>query len=202
MVSIYDLDLTLIRVNSFRHWVIFTFILLPFNLFTFLPILRLYYKRCFSSIGRYEFKKILITIQSESKYWTLAGFVFSRYLWIFTNKVVLKSLEQPGINILASAAPEIYGQFLPFINKFDHVLFSNLANGNYTELLGEAKKVAVVSDMAKNNIKFSWLQFYTDSLEDLPLARIVNELYVIYTSEAVFESFRNELDDIKVSLLR
>ncbi|MFT5759656.1 MAG: hypothetical protein ACI9LM_004423 [Alteromonadaceae bacterium] len=202
MVSIYDLDLTLIKVNSFRHWVVFTLVFSPFHIFTFLPISRLYYKRCVSSIGRYEFKKRLIAIQNESKYWNLIGFIFSRYLSIFTNKVVMTYLEQPGINILASAAPDIYGKFLPFIDKFDHVLFSNFADGSYIELLGEAKKVAVVSDMVTNNIKFSWLRFYTDSLEDLPLARIANELYVIYTKESVFESFSKELDNIKVSLLR
>lgn len=202
MVSIYDLDLTLIRVNSFKHWVIFTFILLPFNLFTFLPIFRLYYYRCIGLVGRFEFKKRLTIIQSKSKYWSLAGFIFSRYLCLFTNKRVLKHLEQPGINIIASAAPDIYGKCLPFLDKFDHVLFSNLSDGYYIELLGDAKKIAVINDMKKNNIKLSWLRFYTDSLEDLPLARIVNELYVVYTKEAVFESFKNELADIKVSLLK
>ncbi|QFI38030.1 haloacid dehalogenase-like hydrolase [Moritella marina ATCC 15381] len=202
MVSIYDLDLTLIRVNSFKHWVIFTLILLPFNLFTFLPILILYCHRCSGLVGRFEFKKRLTTIQSESKYWSIAGFIFSRYLCLFTNKGVLKHLDQPGINIIASAAPDIYGKCLPFLDKFDHVLFSNLSDGYYIELLGDAKKVAVINDMKKNNITLSWLRFYTDSLEDLPLARIVNELYVVYTKEAVFESFKNELADIKVSLLK
>ncbi|MFT7681788.1 MAG: phosphoserine phosphatase [Moritella dasanensis] len=202
MVSIYDLDLTLIRVNSFKHWVIFTLILLPFNLFTFLPILRLYYHRCTGLVGRFEFKKRLTIIQSESKYWSIAGFIFSRYLCLFINKQVLKHLEQPGINIIASAAPEIYGKCLPFLDKFDHVLFSSLSDGHYIELLGDAKKVAVVNDMENNNLEFSWLRFYTDSLEDLPLARIVNELYVIYTEDTVFESFQNELADIKVSLLK
>jgi phosphoserine phosphatase len=103
---------------------------------------------------------------------------------------------------MASAAPEIYGEYLPFLDKFDHVLFSHLSDGYYVELLGEDKKVAVLNCMGANNFEFSWLRFYTDSLEDLPLARIVSELYVIYTKDIVFESFKNELADIKVSLLK
>lgn len=200
-IGVFDLDLTFLRVNSFKLWVIFTLIFMLFDLYRIINFLVLFFNRIFGRIDRYSFKKKLLYLQCSSTYWSAVAYLFSKFLTIFINPTVLSHTAKYNYLILATAAPALYVRFLfERLKTFDHFIATDIVEGSYRELLAENKKIEVSNFLTGKNITSGpyLLYLYTDSLEDLPLAEYVNFLYVVNDDKTVINNFIKKIQNMEV----
>lgn len=200
-IGVFDLDLTLLKVNSFKLWVIFTMFFMVFDLSRIVNFLALFLNRIIGRIDRYTFKEKLLYLQNSSNYWAGIASLFARILMIFINSNVLKHTVKYDFVILATAAPALYVRFLfERLDTFDHLIATDIVEGSYIELLAENKKIQVSNFIAEENITSGpvFLYLYTDSLEDLPLAEYVNFLYVVNDDDIVVNKFKRKIKNMEV----
>lgn len=200
-IGVFDLDLTLLKVNSFKLWVIFTMFFMVFDLSRIVRFLALFFNRIIGRIDRYRFKEKLLYLQYSSKYWAGIAYLFARVLMVFMNSNVLKHTVKYDFVILATAAPALYVRFLfEKLNTFDHLIATDIVEGSYIELLAENKKTQVSNFLAEKKISSepAFLYLYTDSLEDLPLAEYVDFLYVVNDDDIVINNFKSKIKNMEV----
>ncbi|HBL6731990.1 TPA: hypothetical protein LSG62_004797 [Serratia liquefaciens] len=174
----YDLDGTLVKFNTFKVWIILSFLLsFVFFRFSFLKkfigFVRLRKQRKLDRVG---FKAAVLAIQVGSPFWKKVGKLYGNYLAIFSLRRDLLALHKDAIRCLATAAPDIY--VIPFSQKtgvFDTVIYSHFVSDNtFIETLNEEKKKAVLK-VFSSNPDF----LFTDHYDDFPLINACKFTYLV-----------------------
>lgn len=185
---VFDFDKTLIRINSFTHWIFFiwsnSFLTLELRLF--FAISRLIFKRKISRNLSHElFKREIILLEYPPDYCSK----FSKKLYPYLNKDVMNYLEYFGENnyqiAISSAAPEIYlKEFIQnyiTVNQF-LVVGATIEEHRLNDNFGENK----VENLIKKGFLDSGEKFdvlFTDSFDDKTLAGLAKEIYLISPDE-------------------
>ncbi|AVJ16954.1 hypothetical protein CLM71_07325 [Serratia sp. MYb239] len=185
----YDLDGTLIKFNTFKVWVILSFILsLIFFRIPFLKkFIGLVKSRKQGDLDRLGFKISLLALQVNSTFWSKVGSVYGGCLAKYFLRKDLLALHKSAERCLATAAPDIYA--IPFSKKlglFKTVICSHFVSdsGDYIETLNEEKKNAVLNDFSSHpDILF------TDHYDDLPLIQMCKFSYLVSPDKSSKEKF-------------
>lgn len=191
--AVYDLDGTLIKFNTFKCWIIISFLLsiccLRFYfLFSFLKFVYLRKKKV---LNRVSFKAAVLGVQSGSNFWHAIGRLYGNFLAKYFVRKDLIQKDSVAERCLATAAPGIYA--LPFaenMNIFSHVIFSSFTDsGSFVETLNNEKKKRVMLEFSSEPDVF-----YTDHYDDIPLAKVCKFTYLVSPGESTVERFRMEVE--------
>ncbi len=178
---VFDLDGTLISFNTFKGWILISFIVpfLSLNFKSFKYISELILLRASKKISRTEFKELLLIYQSTDSCWNKIGALYAFLAFFFIRKKLLNEKKEKDTICLATAAPDIY--VLPLskkIDDFDLVLSTYISSDNkMVEIFGELKKEFVI-----NNFTNEPDLFFTDHYDDAPLARISKKTFFVKPS--------------------
>lgn len=196
-VVIFDLDGTLISVNSFKVWVVF-WAMLPWFLPPFsIDLYRILWQRLKRRIGRVEMKKALLVSFERHRRQTesFPQRFFITLLWAFRRRALVdqahKDLRAGRMVILATAAPETYA--LPLANRLqlEKIISSQLRNDDLMETIGEEKKRAVLDLLDRCGISHdSVTTLWTDHHDDLPLAGIARNTILVSPAEQTLKAFK------------
>jgi len=125
-IVVIDLDGTLIKSNSFHKWILFMLKKSFFrNRMDFLKLSFIVVKRAFKLITHTQMKYNILKISEKKCYVSeVDEFIFSLEKDI--NENVLEIIDKNNINILATAAPEIYAK--KFAEKLKFNFWSTTPN--------------------------------------------------------------------------
>ena len=176
-IAIYDLDGTLISFNSFKYWLLYSFV---FSLFFFRIdynwlIFRGVLQRIFGKIDRVIFKEKIVNFHEQNKIFAKrCNASFSSFLKRKTKNNLLN--KQKKI-LLATAAPDCYVKYYVIKMKcFENYSASYIENGVLKENIGE-RKLQSVTQLLENKIHQAVL--YTDHFDDIPLAQQVSQVFLV-----------------------
>lgn len=202
--SFFDFDGTLIRINSFPYWIIFSsgyaFLTLRFKLFWKISVL-LFKRKVQKKISHAEFKKELFLLGISDR----SNQKFAFFLAFFERKSIVQELiklnqERHSI-VISSAAPEIYLKktieiIFPKIHHELWVYGSKIENGSLNDNYKEEK--------LRNLYKIQFLSqgenltnLFTDSWDDSPLAYHSETIVLISPSEKCRKKYTENSDLIK-----
>ena len=171
---VVDLDKTLVKVNTFRHFIVMA---------VKASIVRLHFAPLLLIVAAIGCRLLRIYSHSDMKRQILsatAGFVteldlahFAAKMAVSANTEVLKIISQAHENrekvILATAAPEIYAQKIAMLTGCDTCIATALPSQctDWNECAREHKLVAVKAYTDSCNLHISGL--ITDHFDDIPL---------------------------------
>ncbi|WP_209203147.1 haloacid dehalogenase-like hydrolase [Salinisphaera sp. G21_0] len=194
-IAVFDFDETLISVNSFPLWCkwLLTKSIREFKLTLVFKLFFLFSERkLLKTITHTSFKEQLCALKYPSSW----DFDFSDYLndkqW---NEEIVNELLEHKKNsnyvLVTSAAPTKY--LLPIIKsrlstQVDKIIGSSIDNHVYLDNYKENKVASLYQENIKN-IDF----LYTDSLDDLPLMKIADEVNFILDKSAKLPVIKDAL---------
>lgn len=184
--SFFDFDGTLIRINSFPYWIMFSggYALISFQFGLLGKIINLLFKRKIQhKISHSEFKKKLVQLPiSES-----SDQRFSTFLTNFVRKDLKKELtelyQKNHSIVISSAAPEVYlkltiQKIFPRIHNHLFVIGSKIENGKLNNNYKEEKLINLYK-IGFLNPEEKLKSIYTDSWDDASLAFHSDEIILI-----------------------
>lgn len=191
---VVDMDECLCSLNSFRYWIVFSFL---FSLFTLKW--RVSSKLCLAVLlrvlrgsGRVQMKrKILEATEALPEYFVKG---FAKFLLHFTNQdVVAEMRAYKDVSIvLCTAAPAVYVQ--PFAKNFSfNEVFATAAvrNVGWKENIG-AEKLKAVTTLYGKNVTISCV--ITDHHDDLPLLLKANRRILVRPSALTLEKIDGKFE--------
>lgn len=198
---VYDLDGTLIRFNTFKCWVVISFVISIFFLrvFFLFSFFKFVYQRKIKLLNRVTFKAAILELQVKSSFWKVIGSLYGKLLAVFFLRKDLLQKDPSAARCLATAAPDIY--VIPFskkINIFDYVIYSHFSTSDvFVETLNVEKKRRVLIDFSE----FPDV-FYTDHYDDIPLAKVCKFTYLVSPSKLTIEHFGEEVKSEFYSIVK
>lgn len=193
MKSVYDLDGTLVSFNTFKVWVILSFVTSIFFLrwFFLTSVVKFAVYRMIGRMNRLGFKVALLKIQSRTKFWPYVGKIYGKVLARYYLRQDLLALGDNTIKCLATAAPDIYAA--PFsleVNRFDVTICAHFTHsGEFIETLNEIKLKFVCEQFSGQPDLF-----FTDHYDDIPLAMVAKFTYIVSPSKISERLFSEALD--------
>lgn len=175
--SFFDFDGTLIRINSFPYWILFSmfYALMSFKLGLFLRIINLLFKRKIQGkISHSEFKKKLIQLPiSENSNQRFSSFL-SNFIRADLKGELIQLYRENHSIVISSAAPEIYlkltmQRIFPKIYNELSVIGSKLENEKLNDNYKEEKLINLYK-IGFLNPEENLKNLYTDSWDDSSLA--------------------------------
>lgn len=198
-MHIFDFDGTLIHINSFPKWIIHltkrSILSFRFDL-TFLILKLIFRRKITRRISHAYFKERLLKLAIPDE-WNKE---FALHLKKFTNALIVNELRQKLISnrqvIVSSAAPEQYliyfFDFLfPEIKKSNliiigSILYKDKLLDNYKE--EKKSRLFETLHLSQDSVLET---LYTDSLDDMPLALIVEKTYLVNPGNADLLAYIN-----------
>lgn len=195
--SLFDFDGTLIRINSFPYWIMFSggYALISFKLGLFFKIINLLFERKIQhKISHVEFKRRLIELPISEN----SNQKFGNFLLFFVRKELKEELkklhEQNHKIVISSAAPEVYLKksielIFPEIHQNLMILGSKLnSDGELLDNFKEEKlRILYEVQFLKENENFNNL--YTDSWDDAALAFQSENVFLISPKKQCDQKF-------------
>jgi len=194
-IAIYDFDGTLISFNSFKYWLLYSFIL---SLFFFRIdynwlILKATVQRMFGKTDRIVFKEKIMNFHEQNK--IFARYCNASFASLLKKKTKSNLLDKRKKMFLATGAPDCYVKYYVLKMKcFENYSASYIENGILKENIGE-KKLQTVIQLIDNKIHDAIL--FTDSSEDIPLAQQVSQVFLICPANKT----KKEYESAKISFL-
>jgi|SRR5690606_9172126 len=184
--SYFDFDGTLISVNSFPLWILFSafYALISLRLGLFGKILKLLFQRKIQQkISHYEFKKALISLNISEK----SDENFVQILTVFKRKNLVEELKKLHSEnheiVISSAAPENYLKkiiafIFPEIHQNLMIIGSNIVDNELIDNYKEQKLINLHQSgfLAENEMLKN---VFTDSWDDVSLAYRCENLILI-----------------------
>lgn len=184
---VFDFDETLVKINSFKSWVIFLWFhsIKKLNIKLFIKVSKLIISRKVLKIDSHQdFKMKLMELKIHDNYDVAFGKKLSNYI----DPIVfnyLKKLEESKYKIaISSAAPNRYlRRFVKdYISDQILVIGAFVENGNLKENFKEDKvKNLIQQDFLKVNERIELV--FTDSYHDVELIKLAKKTYLIFPSK-------------------
>ena len=180
-IVVVDLDGSLIKVNSFRYWLLFSFLyfFISFRWVSLIKFIKFIVSRLLGASDRVEMKRDVLSITETLPVFFISHFV--SFLCFFINKNVLVEMhkyetDQYHID-LCTAAPICYTEKIAEKLAFSHVFATpSVCVSNWKENIGSEKLVAIEACYGED-IDIECV--ITDHYDDLPLlARAKNRVLV------------------------
>lgn len=176
---IFDLDGTLVRINTFHHWIIYCFAraVLRADFAVALRILDILRSRFSKKIDHPRFKAEILKLTANLPERSVVR--FAKWVTNFTNQAVAEHLQQSvGCKVLATAAPECYVRAIAAIYEFDCFV---AARDPYLDVVsecrGEGKKARLISELGASS--FEYVTLFTDHCDDIPLMRLAHQVWLV-----------------------
>jgi len=192
-IAIYDLDGTLIPFNSFKYWLLYSFVV---SLFFFRIdynwlIIKIITQRMLGKTDRIGFKeKIMNFHEQNNSFVRHCNTSFASFLKRRTKNDLLDKGKKM---VLATAAPDCYVKYYVMkMNCFENYSASSILNGVLVENMGERKLQSVIQTL-ENDINNAIL--YTDHSDDIPLAKQVSQVFLL----APTNTTKNDYESAKIS---
>jgi phosphoserine phosphatase len=180
-LNVFDLDGTLIKVNSFKEiskQLAFT-LLRKLRITAYLKLVVWYLIRKLYIISHLYFKRQVVGIfenyLTEKEKQTIVHFVFDNNI----NKNIYDIMQQANNCVISTSAPYAYTSRMRF-NKKDIVVISSLTPyENLSDIanFGEGKVKNITAYF--NDKDFHIVSFYTDCKDDQPLIDISSNAYLV-----------------------
>lgn len=195
-VVLFDLDGTLLSINSFKVWIIY-WGLLPFLKPGFsLALYRILWSRLRRRMGRVAMKKAIMQAfeshRDSGK--SIAERFFLELLWLFRRRTLVGRVHDEGAAghhvVLATAAPQYYAKPLAERLGLEYLVASKLNDGCMRETIGEEKRQAVLELLHEHQWSPESLSvLWTDHEDDLPLAAIVRKTVLVNPDQSTLRAF-------------
>lgn len=190
-----DLDGTLISINSYRHWVIASVLvaLLTAQIGYLGRVFQSCLGRLDGSLTRWDMKRMLIRSAADSGplRW-FSGRLFSKYVRLFTRRNVLaqikKSSSPSATTFMVTAAWEMYCNELLRLYGFDRVISTKTYDDEENIGINKVKSISKSINI-NNNYKIIVL---TDHHDDIPLAKLASEVYLVSPTSRSINEFRKK----------
>jgi len=191
-VAIIDFDGCLCSVNSFRFWVIFSFIIL-FVTLRWRALVKFGYvvlARMWGKVDRVEMKRVILSVTEDLPSWSVG--LFCRFLYLLTNTTVSNMISSDyfkGIPVvLCTAAPACYVRLYAQRFSFSQVMATPTVKCNdWKENFGAQKLKALIQHYGEDvNIH----AVVTDHHDDLPLLEKAEKCYLVRPSADTLEALR------------
>ncbi|GGE89564.1 Phosphoserine phosphatase [Chishuiella changwenlii] len=196
---VFDFDETLIKVNSFKSWVVFLWLhsIKKLNIKLFIKVSKLIISRKILKMDSHqEFKIKLMELKLHKSYDIAFGKKLSKYIHPIVFNY-LKELEERKYKIaISSAAPNRYlERFVKdYISDKVLVIGAFLENGNLIENFEQNKITNLIQQgFIKENEKIEL--FFTDSYHDLELIKLAKKTYLISPSKKSKAIILKDLSD-------
>ena len=195
-VIVIDLDECLCSINSFRYWIIFSFIILLVTLrWQHLNVFaRIVIKRIRGRVDRVEMKRGILSVTEDLPGWAVTW--FCRFLHMFSNSTVSGMVSSSDYErvpiVLCTAAPACYVE--PYAKKFGfaHVFATpSVSYDGWKENLGKQKLKSLL-DHYGEDIKL--LAVVTDHHDDLPILERAEKRYIVRPSRATLQVLQGRFD--------
>ena len=199
-VVIYDLDGTLIPFNSFKYWVVISFLLsfFFFQIRYFVFIIQLSIKRGCGNLDRIQFKEAIVRYHDTNR----DSFFFAWYNQQFASllakrtKISLLKSEEASTFYLATAAPDCYVKYyVERMGCFQHYTACSIENGIFFENLGEQKLLKLKQNLSQELFDAS---LYTDHYDDILLAKAVKNVYLVHPNKKTLATFQKAMISFNV----
>ena len=176
-IAIYDLDGTLISFNSFKYWLLYSFILSLFFLridYNWL-IIKAALQRMFGKTDRVVFKEKIMNFHEQNRLFARrCNTSFASFLKRRTKSDLLDERKKM---LLATAAPDCYVKHYVLEMKcFENYSASCIKNGALKENIGKQKLQSIMYLIDNNTDKFV---LYTDHSNDIPLAQQASQVFLV-----------------------
>jgi phosphoserine phosphatase len=186
-----DLDGTLIRVNSYKHWLVFScFVALVSLRFGFLlDVLLSFNAKRKGRMTRWQVKQALIqTANSTVPVRWACSHIFQKYLRIYVRSKVIervRQLQHAGSRVyITTAAWRGYCDMFSGYYRFDGVIATD------TNDLNENIGIYKLKSLLEKTIIEDNLILFTDHYDDLPLAKLAKVVYLVYPDDASLKRFQ------------
>jgi len=203
--AIFDFDETLVKVNSFKSWVLFLWFhsIKKLDIKLFVTISKLIISRKILKIDSHQdFKRKLMELKLHESYDIAFGKKLSKYIHPIVFNY-LKELEERKYKIaISSAAPNRY--LRKFVENYisDQVLVIGafVENGSLIENFEENK---ITNLIQQNFIKENEMVelVFTDSYHDIALIKLAKKTYLISPSKKsraiILKDFSNRVEVIE-----
>jgi phosphoserine phosphatase len=199
-IAIYDLDGTLVSFNSFKYWLVFSFISALFFLridYNWL-IFNIILQRMFGKIDRFIFKEKIMNFHEQNEDKKFIKYCNTSFASFLKRKTKKNLLNRHKKLLLATAAPNCYVKYYAMQMKcFENYSASYIENGILQENIGEQKLQSTIQ-LIGNQIYKTVL--YTDHSDDIPLAQKVSEVFLVCPTDKIKQEY--ELLKIPYTLVK
>jgi len=188
-IAIYDLDGTLIPFNSFKYWLLFSFVFsfLFFRIDYNWLIVKITLQRIFGKTDRFIFKEKIMIFHEQNKNKKFVKCCNTSFASFLKRKTKTGLLDKHRKLFLATAAPDCYVKY--YVKKmkcFEYYSASYIKNGILEENISE-KKLQSVIQLIENKTYQSIL--YTDHFNDIPLAKKVSQIFLVRPAEETIKEY-------------
>lgn len=192
-LAVFDLDGTLITINSFPKWVKYILVYSALKSpMVFAQLVSVILRRLMRFYGRVEMKRKIIKISNSLP--ISIHEKFSNSLHKYLNKEVLEHLERlkevDDIQIvLSTAAPDVYVTPLAdHLNIPISIATSSVVNDAWFEHFG-AKKWETLEERFGSEY-FQITEFFSDDYHDIPLMHHADRIYLVNPTSLSVEAIR------------
>lgn len=181
-IVVVDLDGTLISTNSFHKWMIYLFKkTLIYNLFDTVKILYIVFLRIFKIITHSQMKYKILSISESLRYSDIVD-DFIEQLDTYINQEVLKFTKNTGqnqINILATAAPEIYAKRIASKYGFQYCISTPaISKNNWYENIRDRKRKTLKNLLNTLNLNYIDIVL-SDHHDDIAIMKLAKKIYLV-----------------------
>ncbi len=170
-IIVVDLDGSLITINSFRYWLLcsFVFLLVSFRWLSLLKFIKFIVYRLRGISDRVKMKRDILSVTEALPAFFMSGFVW--FLCLFLNRNVLAEMNQYDTSQyyvdLCTAAPVCYAKMIAQKLDFSHVFATaSVFATDWKENIG-SQKVVSLEEFYGENMDIDCV--ITDHHDDLPL---------------------------------
>jgi len=188
-IAIYDLDGTLVSFNSFKYWLLYSFIFsLPFLRIDYnWLIIKAALQRMFGKTDRVIFKEKIMNFHEQNR--KFARRCNSSFASFLRRKTKSDLLDKGKKMLLATAAPDCYVKYYVLKMKcFENYSASCIKDGVLKENIGEQKLQSIMYLIDNNTNKFV---LYTDHADDIPLAQQASQVFLVCPSNKTKKEYES-----------
>ncbi|MFE8072067.1 HAD family hydrolase [Marinobacteraceae bacterium S3BR75-40.1] len=191
-----DLDGTLLRINSFKFWVLYWNLFLLFQPRRWLLWVMAQLQRLSGKDDRVGMKKHLLELYEQ---WqpTLSLRTQKLFIWLLwwcrrksVHEFIMRQRKRGASIYLVTAAPDVYVMALANKMGVEVAATTQKRKGQWFESLGENKVLATFEHLPDLTSAYHKALLITDHEDDLPLARVCDYTCLVSPSSSSREAYR------------
>ncbi len=195
-IVVVDLDGCLCSLNSFRYWLVFSFLFLfiSFRWFALIKFIKVVLLRFFHKLNRVQMKRDILELTENIPHLFISW--FCQFLYFFTNSDVyteMRRYENMHLPVvLCTAAPACYVSVFSKKFRFSHVFSSPpVFEGAWIENIGECKWRSISAYYGKDVILECVI---TDHHDDLPLLLRAKKRVLVKPSKDTLDKVKGRFE--------
>lgn len=178
-----DLDGTLLKINSYKHWVVLCCIIsvITLNILFLVRVSLFFLKKRRGSMTRWDVKRhIMLKVHDSVILRKFTRSLFPLYLSCFIRKKLLNEILSYNLKtVIVTAA---FYDYCFFLKKYGFEIVGTK--------LGEDENIGTTKLKNSTSYLSGKVVFYTDHYDDIPLAEIVDQVFLVSPSRKTIMLFK------------